>query len=231
MSRFLNVTSELGKLEAVLLHKPGKELENLIPDYLDELLFEDIPWLKRIREEHDAFARVLAGEGCEVLYYETLLRELLEKGETRAAVIGDLLEGTFLDEDSFKQWLAGFLGEQDSGELTEILISGLRKEDVKFPQENQVLSSFIRQGYPFYINPLANLYFTRDPGVIIGGKLLLSTMRRSARRRETFLLDCIRRYHPRFAPEAGDEVIRGGEDPRSSNSLEGGMFWCSPDRR
>lgn len=50
----INVFSEIGKLKKVLLHRPGKELENLMPEYLDRLLFDDIPYLKIAQEEHDA---------------------------------------------------------------------------------------------------------------------------------------------------------------------------------
>ncbi|MFA7367721.1 MAG: arginine deiminase family protein, partial [Bacilli bacterium] len=65
---FLNITSEIGKLKAVLLHKPGKELERLTPEYLRELLFDDIPWLKKMRQEHAEFAEVLRNRGTEVYY-------------------------------------------------------------------------------------------------------------------------------------------------------------------
>ena len=57
--RTLNVYSEIGKLKSVLLHRPGKELENLTPDSLDRLLFDDIPFLDIARYEHDAFAKIL----------------------------------------------------------------------------------------------------------------------------------------------------------------------------
>ena len=68
--RVLNVTSEIGKLKSVLLHRPGKELENLVPDYLERLLFDDIPYLKIAQEEHDYFANILRESGTEVLYVE-----------------------------------------------------------------------------------------------------------------------------------------------------------------
>ena len=61
--KLLNIQSEIGKLNAVLLHRPGKELERIVPNVLKEVLFEDIPWLRRMQEEHDAFARVLTGRG------------------------------------------------------------------------------------------------------------------------------------------------------------------------
>src|SRR3712207_680131 len=73
----LNVTSEIGKLKTVLLHRPGEEIENLTPDLLERLLFDDIPFLKIAREEHDAFAKILQDQGVEVLYLEKLAAEAL----------------------------------------------------------------------------------------------------------------------------------------------------------
>ena len=68
----IDVTSEIGNLKKVLLHRPGKELLNLTPDRLDELLFDDIPFLRVAQEEHDAFAKILSDNGAEVVYLETL---------------------------------------------------------------------------------------------------------------------------------------------------------------
>ena len=75
----INVTSEIGKLKKVLLHRPGKELLNLTPDKLDELLFDDIPFLKVAQKEHDAFADILSKNGVEVVYLEDLAAEAFLK--------------------------------------------------------------------------------------------------------------------------------------------------------
>ena len=74
----INVFSEIGKLKTVLLHRPGKELENLTPDILERLLFDDIPYLKVAQEEHDAFANVLRDNDVEVLYIKNMVVEALE---------------------------------------------------------------------------------------------------------------------------------------------------------
>lgn len=78
MNNFINVTSEIGKLNKLMLHRPGNEVENLVPDYLERLLFDDIPYLKVAQEEHDRFAEVLRENGAEVLYLEDLAAEVLE---------------------------------------------------------------------------------------------------------------------------------------------------------
>ncbi|MDP3131081.1 MAG: arginine deiminase family protein, partial [Bacillota bacterium] len=74
----LNVNSEIGRLKTVVLHRPGIELENLTPKWLDELLFDDIPWLDLAVQEHDAFAKVLIDHGVEVLYLSDLVAAALD---------------------------------------------------------------------------------------------------------------------------------------------------------
>ena len=74
----IHVTSEIGKLKKVLLHRPGKELLNLTPDTLGELLFDDIPFLPDAQKEHDGFAKALTDNGVEVVYLEDLMTEVLD---------------------------------------------------------------------------------------------------------------------------------------------------------
>ncbi|WP_229117022.1 arginine deiminase family protein, partial [Eggerthella lenta] len=75
----LNVKSEIKPLKKVLLHRPGRELLNLTPNTLEELLFDDIPFLKVAQEEHDAFAQILRDNGVEVVYLEKLMAEVLDQ--------------------------------------------------------------------------------------------------------------------------------------------------------
>ena len=75
----IHVTSEIKPLKKVLLHRPGRELLNLTPDKLQELLFDDIPFLKVAQKEHDAFAEILRENGVEVVYLEDLMAETLKR--------------------------------------------------------------------------------------------------------------------------------------------------------
>jgi len=84
---------EIGRLRRVMLHRPGRELENLMPEYLERLLFDDIPYLKVARQEHDAFADCLRKNGAEVVY----LRDLVAESITDEAVREALIE-QFMDE-------------------------------------------------------------------------------------------------------------------------------------
>lgn len=88
----IHVFSEIGKLKKVMLHRPGKEIENLVPDSLERLLFDDIPFLEDAQKEHDDFAQALRDEGVEVLYLETLAAESLVNQEVREQFIDEYLE-------------------------------------------------------------------------------------------------------------------------------------------
>src|SRR3978361_2484375 len=81
------VSSEVGRLRTVLLHRPGPELQRLTPRNNDKLLFDGIPWVSRAQEEHDAFAEALRSRGVEVLYLTDLLVETLAGEEARAHAI------------------------------------------------------------------------------------------------------------------------------------------------
>lgn len=87
----IQVNSEIGRLKTVLLKRPGKELENLVPDHLSGLLFDDIPYLKVAQEEHDKFAQVLRDEGVEVVYLEKLAAEAIADKAVREQFIDDIL--------------------------------------------------------------------------------------------------------------------------------------------
>ncbi|HBT49975.1 MAG TPA: arginine deiminase, partial [Caldanaerobacter subterraneus] len=120
----LQVNSEVGKLKAVLLHRPGKELERLTPEFLNELLFDDIPWLKRIQEEHDRFAETLKENGVTVYYLEELLEEVLEDDGIKEFFIYDLVSymNTSLE---IKKTITNFLREKSPKELVHHAIAGL----------------------------------------------------------------------------------------------------------
>ena len=163
---FYSVNSEIGRLEAVLLHRPGKELERLTPQYLEELLFDDIPWLGRMQEEHDMFADVLRENGCTVYYYDKLLKDILNDEIVKKKLIDELLIFTGINRLKEKDAIIEHLYSRTPAELTEILIAGLHKNEISYREDKRSLSYYITDDYPFYINPLPNLYFTRDPGLL-----------------------------------------------------------------
>ena len=181
---FLNVTSEIGKLKAVLLHKPGKELERLTPDYLRDLLFDDIPWLRKMRDEHDEFANVLRQRGAKVYYIEDLLTEILTDLDVKRNLINDILINSNIENHELRELIFSYIFNKTPAEAAEIAIAGLNKKDIKDVDREYSLSDYIRKDYPLYINPIPNLYFMRDPLSIIGNGISINSMQTNARRRE-----------------------------------------------
>lgn len=194
----LNVNSEIGKLKAVLLHKPGKELERLTPDLLETLLFDDIPWLKAMRSEHDDFAGILRGWGTEVYYVDELLTDILEDEAVKEEFANEMLEVSQIRHEKLRRPLLSKLMEKSAEEVTGIAIAGFEKADVGGVHYSDSLWDSINRDYPFYVNPVPNLYFTRDPGAVIANGFSINSMYTEARRRESGLFRWIYQYHPVF---------------------------------
>ena len=214
----LHNTREIGKLRKVLLHRPGRELENLMPEHLERLLFDDIPYLKAAQEEHDAFAQCLRQSGAEVVYLRDLAAQAIAPEEVR----GEFVE-TFLDEsgiqnhrlrDIVKDYLAGL----DDLTLIDTAMAGIRKSDIRAFETGKLSDyrSFQSDDYPFLTDPMPNLYFTRDPFAVIGTGVSLHRMHTETRRRETLFGKFIFEHHPLYqnAPKWYDR----GE----TSSIEGG---------
>lgn len=215
-NRKLNVTSEIGKLKTVLLKRPGKELENLTPDYLPGLLFDDIPYLPVAQKEHDNFAQVLRDEGVEVLYLEQLMEEAIADEKIREQFIDQILEEsqktTLGHEEELKEFFKG-LSNKD---LVEKIMAGVRKDEIK--AKGNRLVELMDDRYPFYLDPMPNLYFTRDPHATIGNGVTINRMFMTARRRESMFMDYIVKYHPDFK----DQEIPVWFDRTSQFNIEGG---------
>lgn len=194
----LKVYSEIGKLKKVLLHRPGKELENLTPDMLERLLFDDIPWLELAQKEHDEFSGLLRSKGVKVYYIENLVAEAIENEEVKKEFITKFSKeaiganNNILNPKIAKEELENYLYNiKDNLELVNISIAGIRKE---------VLSKkiIIKNNYLFITDPIPNLYFQRDPFSTIGNGISLNTMYSVTRNRETLYAYIMFKYHPEF---------------------------------
>ncbi|PCF41481.1 arginine deiminase [Staphylococcus delphini] len=220
----IQVNSEIGTLKTVLLKRPGKELENLVPDHLSGLLFDDIPYLKVAQEEHDKFAQVLRDEGVEVVYLEQLAAEAIADKAVREHFIDDILaesQKTVLGHEKEIKALFENLSDQ---ELVDKIMAGVRKEEIQLDMNHLV--EYMDDRYPFYLDPMPNLYFTRDPQASIGRGMTINRMYWRARRRESIFMTYILAHHPRFKDadvpvwldrncpfniEGGDELILSKE--------------------
>ncbi|MBZ9685741.1 arginine deiminase [Clostridium estertheticum] len=221
MKSFINVTSEIGKLNKVMLHRPGREIENLVPELLERLLFDDIPYLEVARKEHDIFAKILKENDVEVFYLEELATEALNEDKTKKIFLQQFLQESHISNKEIYESLYTYLMSKSTREMIDILMAGVRKNEIEV-KEMQSLRGLIGNQYPFYLDPMPNLYFTRDPGASIGNGITINTMQTEARRRETMFLKFIHEYHSSFKKyevplwydrslpnniEGGDELI------------------------
>ena len=222
----LHNTSEIGRLKKVMLHRPGKELENLMPEYLERLLFDDIPYLKVAQAEHDAFAQCLRDNGAEVVYLRDLVEETLAEPDVRRELTEQFLDEAGLENHRIREILQDYFAEMDSGALVDTMMAGVRKSDIRGFETGKLADylSFRSDEYPFLIDPMPNLYFTRDPFATIGTGVSLHRMHTVTRNRETLFGKFIFQYHPVYkdAPKWYDR----GE----TSSLEGGdILILSPE--
>ena len=216
--KVLNVYSEIGKLKTVLLHRPGKEIENLTPDLMDRLLFDDIPYLEVARQEHDAFAKILSDNGVEVLYLEDLAAEAIEDASVKERFVDEFIKEAGILGEKKKQLVKELLLNcKTNRELVDKMMEGIRKSEL--PNYNATsLADMADSDYPFVADPMPNLYFTRDPFATIGSGISLNHMRTVTRNRETLFAKYIFENHPRFK----DSDIPRWFDRDDTTSLEGG---------
>ena len=204
MDEPIHITSEIGKLKTVLLHRPGEELENLTPDYLTDLLFDDIPYLKVAQAEHDAFAEALRSRGIEVLYLDQLVAEAISTDQLREQFVDEMLAASKQDSRRVTQTLRQFLLDLPTHAMIRKIMAGVRKDEITLPpdQHQQLHNMIEKNRYPFYLDPMPNLYFTRDPAAAIGNGLTINKMHWTARRRESLFMRYIIDHHSRFANRA-----------------------------
>jgi arginine deiminase len=214
-----NVQSEVGQLRQVIVHRPGLELSRLTPRNVGDLLFDDVLWAKRAKEEHDAFAGVLRDKGVRVHYFGQLLGETLELPEGRAFVLDRICTPELLGPNLIRP-LRKLFGDLDGPALAEVLVGGVLKADLH-PARAHSLKWDMLQADDFLLPPLPNHLFQRDNSCWIYHGLSVNPMAKSARQRETLHSRAIYRFHPMFA---GADFVRyyGDDDTHLPATVEGG---------
>ena len=197
----IRVKSEIGPLKKVMLHRPGSELEHLVPGELERLLFDDIPYLKIAQEEHDRFAEILRENGTEVVYLEDLTAQVFQYvPETRERFIRQLIQEAGSQSRGYEHLLYDYLSAiRDDLELVKKTMSGVTVQELQ-ADIRKPLVRLIRPRGRFLLDPIPNLYFTRDPFATIGNGVSLNHMYSATRRRETIYGEYVLRYHPDYAP-------------------------------
>ncbi len=217
MNENIKVTSEIGKLKKVMLHRPGREVENLVPEYLGRLLFDDIPYLKVAQQEHDGFADILRSNGVEVLYLEELLTDIFEDNGIKEKFIDEFLRESGVTSTAYYEALSEYFLSMPQRDMVDAMITGVRKGEVEIKKATS-LADIMMDEYPFHLDPMPNLYFTRDPASVMGTGISINRMRMEARRRETMFIKQLYKYHPLF----NNPSIPKWYDRDNTFAIEGG---------
>ena len=196
MTTTLGVASEVGTLRRVILHRPGLELERLTPTNASELLFDDVLWVKRARQEHDVFADALREAGVEVMLLGDLLAETLADRTARSWVLDQVVRPEYFG-DPLASVIRGRWSALDHHELASELIGGITRAELGSDAPGLLAATARRND--FVVSPLPNHLFTRDTSAWIGAGVTLHPMALPARARETVHLRAIYRHHPSFA--------------------------------
>lgn len=222
----IHVKSEIGKLKKVMLHRPGQELEHLVPEDLERLLFDDIPYLKTAKIEHDMFAEIMRGQGVEVVYLEDMTAEVLKNPEKKEQFVREFIAEGGASAAKVRDKLYEYLiNIEDEKELVLKTMSGIRASELNVKMSCPLVS-LVKKESQFLLDPIPNLYFTRDPFACIGNGVSLNRMYSRTRRRETLYGKYILKYHPDFAGKVPfyydrdmDFSIEGGDILNLSNKV------------
>lgn len=212
----LCVPCEVGPLRRVILHRPGLELRRLTPQNAAEMLFDDVIWVERAIEEHDALAGALRGRGVELLYLHDLLTETMEIADARGEILTTTVDSARIGPalgPPLNEWLLSL----PSDELASRLIGGVTYEELPFKSDS--LTARVGPPDAFVITPLPNHMFTRDASAWVYHGVSIHKMAMPARQRETIHFEAIYRYHPLFA-QVDHEVW--SDDMDGAPELEGG---------
>ena len=215
----LGANSEVGTLRTVMVHRPDLAHERLSPTNCHDLLFDDVIWVRRARQEHDAFVDLMRERGVEVLLLHDLLTETLDDAEAREWVLSRRLkpeEVTAMFSDELTSWM----GEMSSSELAGRLTGGVTVAEL--PGDIQTVIGGAMRPTDFVIAPLPNQLFTRDTSAWIYGGVAITQMYWPARQHETLNVEAIYRFHPRFR-SAEIPIWYGGVDHDwAGAAIEGG---------
>src|ERR671921_671726 len=209
----VHVTSEIGPLQTVLVHTPGRELEAVTPGNREDYLYDDIIDLEIAQREHRQFTSVLR-RFAQVYHVRDLLTDILQQRDAREYLISKTMD--VVPSDELGQRLSALPAE----EIVQMLIEGTEEES------GPISRALNEVGFEF--PPLPNLFFPRDIGMVIGQHVVVGAMRHGVRWTEELLINALFRFHPELS-NAGI-LYDGSEERRSNYTLEGGdVHYLRPD--
>lgn len=216
MSEF-GAFSEVGPLREVLVHRPDLSLQRLTPDNCKSLLFDDVLWVKKARQEHDGFVDVLRSRGVTVLEFGTMLGETLAIPEARGWLLDRRVSAAAVGEDLVDE-LRGWFDGMPGTDLARLMVGGVARAELPFTPTGLIGRTM--EPHDFVLPPLPNQLFTRDSSCWIYGGVTINPMYWPARRPEATNLAALYKFHPHFA---GIEIWWGDVDAVPGvATLEGG---------
>jgi arginine deiminase len=218
----MGIESETGRLRKVVVCRPGLAQKRLTPGNCDELLFDDVMWVARARNDHDAFTSAMTERGVNVLELHDLLAQILAQPLVRKWVLDRKLGVNLIDREGAAD-LRLWLETQPPQVLASYLIGGVTKAEADFEVKGLVAQS--ARPNDWLLAPLPNTLFTRDSSCWIGNGVVLGAMHWAARQHEALLMAAVYRFHPEFAQADGTQCLEwwGSAEARSGDaSLEGG---------
>ena len=213
------VHSEVGKLHEVLVHRPDLSLSRLTPGNCHELLFDDVIWVKKARQEHDAFVDALRDRDVAVIEFGKALAETLTHQAARSWLLDKRL-GTAESTTSVDAELRAWLAEMPAEQLAAYMIGGIARAELPFQPHS--LFTMTRAPHEFVLPPLPNQLFARDTSCWAGNGVFINPMHWPARQLEAVNVAAVYTFHPRFKGAKFHKYLNAAEEHPGAMSLEGG---------
>jgi len=215
----LGAHSEVGTLRTVMVHRPDLAHERLSPTNCHELLFDDVIWVRRARQEFDAFVDVMRERGVEVLLLHDLLAETLADAGAREWLLSRRLRPEEVTA-VFSREITAWMTEMPADELATRLTGGVTAAEL--PGEMGSLVQRAMRPTDFVLAPLPNHLFTRDTSAWIYGGVSINPMYWPARQHESLNVEAVYRFHPRFRKSEFPIWYGGVDHDWGGATLEGG---------
>lgn len=196
----IQVTNEIGTLREVLIHCPGDELLQLVPQNLTELLFDDIPYLRQARREHEAFCKIFTDHQVRVVALRDLVAETME---AHPELVEPFLERFIREGDvrlpAYRQALLRYFEQfTDRRALVDATMRGVTLSEIDGGRQPTNLFEYLGGPSIFLLDPIPNLYFTRDMLSTMGSGVVIPRMFSKTRSRETIYTDFFLQHHPKY---------------------------------
>ena len=215
----IHVYSEIGTLKTVMVHRPGNELKQIHPSMLEEMLFEDTPYLPSTQAEHDVFTGILRDKGVEVLDMRDLFTDAMKDSWARRSFTREFIEASHLPSDGLAESVRGYYDSLDLEDFVETVYCGIRGNNPAIADVTTLAGLVAKQDL-FMVKPLTNTHFTRDSSINVGDSYILSRMRMEARKREPLMM----KYIVESAPVYKGKIVENLYHPKHDYILEGGNF-------